>query len=168
MTRSFRRLTTGVNADGKSTLVDEAEIAEGELGNFNLWMTRPEGKDGAADMPFFPPPGATTFRVVRLPPPDPAMTPEDLAKLTAEFFAGVGSPACRRDTSRHPFMHVTPTTDYIMLLEGEISLLLDTGEPIPLRPFDAVVQRATNHAWLVTGDKPAIFLAVMTGAASAS
>ena len=168
MTRSFRRLTTGVNADGKSTLVEEAQVTEGDLGNFNLWMTTPEGGDGAAAMPFFPSPGGTTFRVVRLPPPDPTMTPQALAQIAAGFFAGVGSPACRRDVSRHPLMHVTQTTDYIMLLEGEISLLLDTGEPISLRPFDTVVQRATNHAWIVTGDKAAVFLAVMIGSAGLS
>jgi hypothetical protein len=162
MTRSFRRLTTGVDGEGRSTLVDEAQIREGDLGNFNLWMTNPSGRDGAVDMPFFPAPGGTIFRVVRLPPPDPTMTAEGLAKLAAEFFAGVGSPACRQDTSRHPLMHVTPTTDYIMLLEGNVSLLLDKGEPIPLQPFDTVVQRAANHTWLVTGDQPALFLAVMT------
>jgi hypothetical protein len=166
MTRSFRRLTTGVDGEGRSTLVDEAHIHESDLGNFNLWMTTPEGGDGAADMPFFPAPGGTIFRVVRLPPLDPTTTSEALAKLAGEFFAGVGSPACRRDTSRHPLMHVTPTTDYIMLLEGNVSLLLDTGEPIPLRPFDTVVQRGTNHTWLVTGDRPAVFLAVMTGSHS--
>jgi hypothetical protein len=112
-------------------------------------------------LPFFPPPGGTICRVVRLPPPDPAMQPEDFARLVEAFFAGLGSPECRLDTSRHPLMHVTPTTDYIMLLEGEVSLLLDTGDPIPLHPFDVVVQRATNHTWLVTGDRPAVFLAVM-------
>jgi hypothetical protein len=163
MTRSFRRLVTGVGADGRSSLVAEAQIEEGALGNFNLWATSPNGADCPAAFPFFPPAGGTIFRVVRLPPPDPAMTPEALAALQAEFFAGIGSPACRRDTSRHPLMHLTPTTDYIMLLEGEVSLLLDVGDPIPMRPFDAVVQRATNHAWLVTGKEPAVFLAVMTG-----
>jgi quercetin dioxygenase-like cupin family protein len=60
-------------------------------------------------------------------------------------------------------MHVTPTTDYIMLLSGEVSLLLDVGEPISLRPFDCVVQRATNHAWIVTGSEPAVLVAVMSG-----
>ena len=76
---------------------------------------------------------------------------------------GVGSPECRVDTSRHPLMHVTPTTDYVMLLSGAVSLLLDVGEPIALQPFDCVVQRATNHAWIVTGSEPAFLLAVMSG-----
>ena len=161
--RTFRRIVTCVDADGKSDVAGDTRVGEGELGNFNIWMTEPEGGGRGEHLPFFPPAGGSICRVVRLPPPDAAMTQDDFARLVDAFFAGVGSPACRQDTSRHPLMHVTPTTDYIMLLEGEVSLLLDKGEPIPLRPFDVVVQRATNHTWLVTGERPAVFLAVMAG-----
>jgi hypothetical protein len=164
MRPSFRRLVTGHNAAGKSALIDDARIEEGSLGNFNLWSTRPGGKDGAEQVPFFPGPGGTIFRVVRLPPPDREATADQLERLAEEFFSGVGSPQCKVDTSRHPLMHVTPTTDYIMLLSGTVSLLLDTGEPIPLKPFDLVVQRATNHAWIVNGVEPAVLLCVMAGA----
>jgi hypothetical protein len=163
---SFRRLVTGRNAAGKSALVDDSRIAEGTLGNFNLWTARVDGTDGADAIPFFPARGDTIFRVVRLPPPDPAMTPAALEALVKEFFAGVGSPSCKVDASRHPLMHVTPTTDYIMLLSGAVSLLLDEGDPIPLKPFDCVVQRATNHAWIVTSAEPAVFVCVMAGAAA--
>ena len=100
----------------------------------------------------------------RLPPADPQATKEDVDAIAREFFSEIGSPACKIDTSRHPLMHVTPTTDFVMLLSGSVSLLLDEGEPIPLEPFDAVVQRATNHAWIVTGREPAILVCVMTGA----
>ncbi len=60
-------------------------------------------------------------------------------------------------------MHKTPTIDYIVLLSGEISLVLDEGEPIKLKPFDAVVQRAVGHSWLNTGHEPALLVAVMVG-----
>jgi hypothetical protein len=163
MSRTFRRIVTGVDVDGKSHVVDDAAIGEGDLGNFNLWMTESGGGDRDERLPFFPPRGGTIFRVVRLPPPDPRMSPVDFDRLVSDFFTGVGSSECRVDTSRYPLMHVTPTTDYIMLLEGEVSLLLDKGDPVPLRPFDAVVQRGTNHTWLVTGSSPAVFLAVMAG-----
>jgi hypothetical protein len=162
----FRRLVTGRNAGGKSALVEDVRIEEGALGNFNLWTARADGTDGADAIPFFPGQGDTIFRVVRLPPPDANMTPAALEALAREFFVGVGSPACKVDTARHPLMHVTPTTDYIMLLSGAVSLLLDEGDPIPLEPFDSVVQRATNHAWIVTGSEPAIFVCVMAGAAA--
>jgi hypothetical protein len=165
---SFRRLTTGRNAVGKSSLVEDAQIEEGSLGNFNLWTTRPNGTDGATDIPFFPPSGASIFRVFRLPPAEPPPSANELASIVEEFFKGVGSADCKVDTSRHPLMHVTPTTDYIMLLSGAVSLLLDEGEPIALKPFDCVVQRATNHAWVVTGPEPAVLVAVMIGVAAKS
>jgi len=164
MNRSFRRIVTGIDVDGKSRLVDDSLIEQRDLGNFNFWMSEAGGGGRGERLPFFPPPGGAIYRVVRLPPPDPTMPPEDFDRLVEEFFTGIGSPDCRVDTSRHPLMHVTPTTDYIMLLEGEVSLLLDKGDPIPLRRFDAVVQRGTNHTWLVTGPSPAVFLAVMVGA----
>ena len=88
---------------------------------------------------------------------------KDGGRMTTAPDTAARAPECRVDTSRHPLMHVTPTTDYIMLLEGEVSLLLDRGDPIPLRSFDAIVQRGTNHTWLVTGSSPAVFLAVMAG-----
>jgi hypothetical protein len=168
MTPSYRRVVTGRNAGGKSTLLDDARIEEGALGNFNLWATRGDGTDGGDAITFFPTAGGTIFRVVRLPRSDPNMTTNALDVLVAEFVSCVGSPACRVDTSRHPLMHVTPTTDYIMLLSGTVSLLLDEGEPIALKPFDTVVQRATNHAWIVTGDEPAVLLCVLAGVNSGS
>lgn len=168
MSLSFRRLVTGHNASGKSILLEDARIDEGSLGNFNFWRTKPGVADADIDLarqgfPFFADPGGTVFRIFRLPAAQPGLTLGELHDLSAAFFAEIGVPSCRIDTERHPFMHLTPTTDYIMLLSGEVSLLLDEGEPIPLRPFDAVVQRSTNHAWINTGSDAAILMAVMIG-----
>jgi hypothetical protein len=168
MTPSFRRLVTGLDANGKSVLLEDARIAEGRLGNFNFWRTQPAaaGTDielARRDFPFFADPGGTIFRVFRLPAAQPELSAEQARELSAGFFAEIGVPSCRVDTSRHPLMHVTPTTDYIMLLSGEVSLLLDAGEPIPLQPFDVVVQRNTNHAWINTGREAAVLMAVMVG-----
>jgi hypothetical protein len=168
MAPSFRRLVTGQNAGGKSILLEDARITEGRLGNFNFWRT---GADAAVtdielahqDFPFFADPGGTIFRVFRLPAAKPGMTLQESRDLSAMFFAEIGVPSCRVNTNRHPLMHTTPTTDYIMLLSGEVSLLLDEGEPIPLQPFDAVVQRHTNHAWINTGSAAATLVAVMVG-----
>ena len=112
---------------------------------------------------FFPDLGGTQFRLFTIPPDDPSATPEQIKAVADEFFKHVGWATARRDTKRHPFMHVTPTVDYILLLSGEISLLLDEGDPIPLKPFDAVVQRGTNHSWINTGKTTALLMAVMVG-----
>ena len=165
---TFRRLVTGVGPDGKSCLVDDSRIAEGTLGNVNFWMMRrgdsPDGIEIAPQaIPFYPRNGATVFRVFRLPPGNPEPSSAVWHDIAPRFFAAIGDPGCRIDTSRHPLMHTTPTVDYIMLLDGEVSLLLDSGDPIPLRRFDVVVQRATNHAWVNTGPGAATLMAVMIG-----
>lgn len=48
-----------------------------------------------------------------------------------------------------PFMHRTNSIDYLHVLEGEITMLLDEpGKVVVLRKGDTIVQRATNHAWI--------------------
>ena len=66
----------------------------------------------------------------------------------------------RVDTTRHPSMHKTKTIDYIILLKGDVTLLLDNDE-VRLKPFDVVVQRGTNHAWVNNGEEPALLIAVL-------
>ena len=60
-------------------------------------------------------------------------------------------------------MHKTETIDYIILLKGDVSLILDEDE-VRLKPFDVVVQRGTNHAWVNHGDEPALLIAVLIDA----
>ncbi len=44
-------------------------------------------------------------------------------------------------------MHTTDTTDYIIVLDGEICLELDDGVRVALSRGDAVVQNGNRHAW---------------------
>lgn len=44
-------------------------------------------------------------------------------------------------------MHRTVSLDYGVVLEGEVDLVLDSGETRPMRRGDVCVQRATMHAW---------------------
>jgi hypothetical protein len=168
MSQSHRVIVTGTNAAGKSVVMEDAQAALHEPGNFDFWQTKPgqsphDVSIGRSAMKFFPAPGGTMFRLFTIPPENPKMTPAEVAALQDWFFKEVGDPDARVDTSRHPMMHTTPTVDYILLLSGEISLLLDEGAPIKLTPFDAVVQRATNHSWVNTGKEPALLMCVMVG-----
>jgi quercetin dioxygenase-like cupin family protein len=63
------------------------------------------------------------------------------------------------DQTRHPGMHETHSTDIIVLLQGDASLILEGGET-RLKPGQVVIQRGTNHAWVAHGG-PAFFLAVL-------
>jgi quercetin dioxygenase-like cupin family protein len=56
--------------------------------------------------------------------------------------------------------HRTATLDYIMVTEGEVTLMLDIGETV-VRAGDMVVQRNTNHSWRVLGDMPVKLWGVM-------
>ena len=83
-----------------------------------------------------------------------------LESLASEAFKKIGAEHERVDTTRHPTMHETKTIDYIVLLDGDVTLLLDDDE-VKLKPFDVVVQRGTNHAWVNNGSDPALFIAVL-------
>ncbi|KAJ5943303.1 hypothetical protein N7516_003471 [Penicillium verrucosum] len=49
-------------------------------------------------------------------------------------------------------MHRTISLDYGVVLEGEVELVLDSGETRVLKRGDVAVQRATMHAWRNTSD----------------
>lgn len=44
-------------------------------------------------------------------------------------------------------MHRTVSLDYGVVLEGEVELVLDSGETRIMRRGDVSIQRGTNHAW---------------------
>ena len=80
--------------------------------------------------------------------------------MAADAFNKIQASHCRVDVSRHPAMHKTDSIDYIILLKGDVTLILDEDE-IDVKPFDTVVQRGTNHAWRNNGDEPALLIAVL-------
>jgi len=49
-----------------------------------------------------------------------------------------------------PHMHRTETIDYVLVLEGEIDMDMDTST-VKLKAGDIMVQRGTNHAWANRG-----------------
>jgi quercetin dioxygenase-like cupin family protein len=44
-------------------------------------------------------------------------------------------------------MHRTVSLDYGVVLEGDIELVLDSGETTPMQRGDVAIQRGTMHAW---------------------
>jgi len=52
-------------------------------------------------------------------------------------------------------MQKTRTLDFCLVLEGEITLVLDTDE-VDLKAGDTVVQRGTNHAWSNRSNRPCV------------
>ena len=85
---------------------------------------------------------------------------DEKRKANREWFAAMNGAHLQPDTSVHPAMHKSQTTDYIILLSGEITLVLEREERT-LKPFDCVIQRGTNHAWVNRGKEPALLMAVL-------
>ena len=54
--------------------------------------------------------------------------------------------------------------DYGIVIEGEITLVLDDSEVL-LRPGSVVVQRGTNHAWANRSGQPCRMLFVLVDGA---
>ncbi|GAB3091196.1 cupin domain-containing protein [Pseudomaricurvus hydrocarbonicus] len=72
----------------------------------------------------------------------------------AAAFSQIGDEAAStvKTDSPHPLMHRTESVDYGVVIEGEITLVLDKEEVL-LKPGSVVVQRGTNHAWANRTDK---------------
>ena len=57
-------------------------------------------------------------------------------------------------------MHRTQTVDYAVILDGELTMILDEGDVV-LKQGDIVVQRGTSHSWANRSDKPCKILFVL-------
>jgi quercetin dioxygenase-like cupin family protein len=52
-------------------------------------------------------------------------------------------------------MHSTHSIDFVVVLDGEMTLMLGDGQELTLHPGDTVVQRGVAHAWLNRGMRDA-------------
>lgn len=173
MGKQVRRVVTGHNAEGKScVLVDgpapnamEMESMAG-LTVTDLWETKgaPADNSGNADnadrpIRLEPPENGSVFRVVDF-PPDALYKNKADAK---EGFDSIGAGHAVDTDSADPMMHTTATTDYAIVLEGEVWAVMDEGETL-LKAGDVLVQRGTNHSWSVRTDESARVAFILVGA----
>jgi mannose-6-phosphate isomerase-like protein (cupin superfamily) len=103
-----------------------------------------------------PPRGGSVCRVVTF-PSDVTYQGKVGAKEVQAYFAAMGSPRASTYSPKapHPYMQKTETLDFCLVLEGEITLVLDTEE-VQLKAGDTVVQRGTNHAWSNRSGQPCV------------
>ena len=159
--KPFRRVVTGHDAGGLAIIQSDAApervrtLSGGGPTFYEIWNTResPARIDRASGEPveagivLAPPKNGTRIRVLDIPPEDERMAAVD-AEAARALFAQINAAAASTHTghARHPHMHRTETIDYGIVLEGEITLIVDQGETT-VRAGDIVVQRGTNHAW---------------------
>ena len=183
MLRPIRRIITGHDETGKSIIIEdgpsphvlENPTQEGR-GLTDLWRTfaTPADNSGGADtadtqVTLAPPVNGSVFRMFQIRPTawDRDITTEERARRDAENFAKMGASGAHDSGSGQPGMHKTDTVDYIILLSGRVSMILDDGE-VDMEPMDVVIQRGTNHAWVNHGDEPAILAGVLIDANAVS
>jgi quercetin dioxygenase-like cupin family protein len=175
MTGFVRRVVTGHDENGKAIVISDglAPVVRSSPhrpghSSTDIWKTtampvpiaskEADPTGGARD---FVPAMGTKIRISELPP-----EPEAFRHLTPEearaFFRDGGheSSSTFGRGGRHPFMHRTESVDYAVVLEGEITLLLDK-EDVVLKAGDVVIQRGTNHAWSNRSGKPVRMLYIL-------
>jgi quercetin dioxygenase-like cupin family protein len=168
--RPVRRLVTIDDEHGKSAAIQDGpcpdvhtDPARPGFSSTRIWVTdrtpaRIHGIREAVNAPHTiqPPPGGSVCRIVTV-PPDAAYRGRIDASDVLAFFRSMGSEAASTYSAKapHPYMQKTATLDLCLVLEGEVTLVLDTDE-VRLTAGDTVVQRATNHSWSNSSNRPAV------------
>jgi len=157
----IHRVVTGHDADGRAIVTSNGplpsviEIAAIPGTIFHeVWSTDAtpapvnNGPDPTVGPIVLPPPRhGTRMRFVDIPPDTADYLAHGAARMH-DAFAQIGDAQAStvRADSPHPLMHRTESVDYGIVIEGEMTLVLDEGEVL-LKAGSVVVQRGTNHAW---------------------
>jgi mannose-6-phosphate isomerase-like protein (cupin superfamily) len=172
---AIHRVVTGHDENGKAIVasngplptVVEIKAIPGTVFH-EVWETRatPAVLDNADDptvgpLTLPPPRHGTRIRFVDIPPDTEEFLAEGAQRMK-DAFTETGDAAAstvKRD-SPHPLMHRTESIDYGVVIEGELTLVLDDSEVL-LKPGSVVVQRGTNHAWANRSGRPCRMLFVL-------
>jgi mannose-6-phosphate isomerase-like protein (cupin superfamily) len=136
-----RRIVTGHDADGVSVVVSDGpipvtrELTEDGAAFHEVWAT--EGAPAVIGAAFDDP----TIGDITVPPPARG------TRIRINEFL----PGHLDDRGLQSPVHRTESIDYGIVLEGEITLVLDDSE-VTARAGDIVVQRGTDHAWANRSD----------------
>ncbi|TRL40792.1 cupin domain-containing protein [Rhizobium straminoryzae] len=169
------RIITGHTKDGRSALsevgplptVVELAAIPGTVFH-EVWATGesparvdngPDPTTGPLVLP--PPAGGTRIRFVDIPPDTEDFLQNGSARM-GDAFEEIGDRAAStvREHSPHPLMHRTESIDYGIVIDGEMTLILDDDEVL-LKPGSVVIQRGTNHAWANRSGAPCRMLFVL-------
>jgi mannose-6-phosphate isomerase-like protein (cupin superfamily) len=168
--KPVRRIVTVDDESGKSTAIADGpspdvrtDPARPGFSSTRIWVTdttpaRIKGVRETLHLPHTlePPARGSVCRIVTF-PPDDAYRGKVGAREVQAFFEAMGSPQASTysPSAPHPYMQKTCTLDFCLVLEGEITLVLDTEE-VHLKAGDTVIQRGTNHAWSNRSNRPCV------------
>jgi mannose-6-phosphate isomerase-like protein (cupin superfamily) len=172
-----RRIVTGHDEQGRSVITSDASAPVVRTNPrrvgycvTELWMTQetPAFVGNEPDptplrpLTLEPPRQGTVVRIVEFGPEGEWLEKMDAAG-TREAWGAMGTDTASTNhtgSAKHPLMHRTQSVDYGLVLEGEITLVLDQEEVL-MRTGDFVVERGTNHAWANRSGKPCRILFVL-------
>ncbi|MAF46694.1 MAG: cupin [Rhodospirillaceae bacterium] len=169
-TNPVRRIVTIEDEHGKSVACGDGPSPEVKtdparpgFASRRLWVTdqtpaRIMGITETLDTPHTiePPANGSVCRMVTFPPDADYINRVGEAEIRT-FFEAMGSPNASSYSADapHPYMQATETLDFCIVMEGEITLVLDNGE-VDLKEGDTVVHRSGNHAWSNRSNKPSV------------
>ena len=131
-----RRVVTGLDADGRSTVLFDDEIPRSdELSVAFVWRSGIPADNSDREDTAVP------------------YTTALLQSGHANFMV------CSFPARSGGEMHATDTVDYLVILSGRVTLVLEDGEA-ELGPGDFVVDRGVLHAWRNDGDETCTAAAV--------
>jgi len=171
---NVRQVVTGHDDRGKAVVVNDHQVepitvslAPG-AGFIPLWasdepQTYPDDGGNPAAVSWFPPIGGFRFAFFTLAPDDTVDPPEDMDDAVAEIETKLPGLMATVEMDGSG-MHTSDTTDFDVVLSGEIILELDDGVEVLLRPGDTVVQNGTRHRWRNPGSVPAVVAVAIVGA----
>lgn len=130
---NYRRVVTGLDEKGRSCVLIDGPIRDFETANAAyIWRTDKMPADNSGR--------------------DDAAVPWEVAHLHS---GGSNFSICAFAPGTQSFMHATDTIDYLVVLQGRITLVLETGE-VTVGPGDFVVDRGVMHGWLNPFEEPCV------------
>lgn len=128
-----RRVVTGVDDDGKSCVILDGPIPRLDPINAAfVWRTESHPADNSRNEDTVGP-----YKVEHLHTP------------------GSNFAICEFPPNSDAHMHATDTIDYLVVLEGKVTLVLEEGEAA-LGPGDFVVDRGVMHGWRNDSAEPCV------------
>ncbi|KAH8924718.1 hypothetical protein BT69DRAFT_1318726 [Atractiella rhizophila] len=140
MLPGVRRIVTGHNAEGKAIFIHDETFKSdpvgrsGKVGFKALYET--EKVPANNDDPFHDP----MFNDVN-----------DIANKEGTILRIVDYAPTSKDDK--PYVHRTESVDYGIVMSGEITCVLDSGEEKIIHAGDVVIQRGTSHGWINHGEE---------------
>ncbi len=126
----FRRVVTGNNSQGKSYVLKDERVKYGEI-----WRSSGSEQLGTG--------GPGDPNVVL---PDTRPASGQPAAATRFYYAAIQPSKGPLNRANPEGMHRTSTLSYVLVANGELTVVLDIGE-VTLKSGDLLVMRNAMHAW---------------------